>query len=169
MQIHRSIKCLDVYCENEKNGCKWIGQVEAIEKHLKECSYNSIPCEYQIIGCKTRIPRSLQIEYNQKDMKMHFNLVLGCVKELNDTKRQLQHANDKLIKSNNQLSYYQRNIQECEEKLKNANEALARFEQNRVKTLTKKRRETEWLIYLALISLFFNLVTLYIVIPVLTS
>ena len=168
--------------------------MEAIEKHLKECSYNSIPCEYQIIGCKTRMPHSLQIEHNQKDMKMHFNLVLGCVKELNDTKRQLQHANDKLIKSNdqmsyyqrnvqeqlqhandkliksnNQLSYYQRNVQECEEKLKNANEALARFEQNRVKTLTKKRRETEWLIYLALISLFFNIVTLYIVIPVLTS
>ena len=31
VQIHRSIECLDVYCEYEKNGCKWIGQVEAIE------------------------------------------------------------------------------------------------------------------------------------------
>ena len=64
---------------------------------MKECIYCPIQCEYQIIGCKARIPRSLQIEHNQKDMKMHFNLVLGCVKELNDAKKQLKHTKDKLI------------------------------------------------------------------------
>ena len=164
VQIHRSIKCLDVYCEYDRNGCKWIGQVEAIEKHLKECLYYPIPCEYQIIGCKTRMPRSIQIEHNQKDMKMHFNLVLGCVKELNDTKRQLKHAKDELIESNDHLRYYQRNyhgVQECEERLNGIKKALIHAQQDMHETETKKAREMSWLMIFLIISVLFNLLLLH--------
>ena len=95
VQIRRSIKQLDVYCEYEKNGCKWIGQVEAIDKHLQKCHYKPMPCEYHIVGCKTKVAYSRQTEHNQKDMKRHFKLVLDCVKKLNDTREQLKDYENK--------------------------------------------------------------------------
>ena len=174
VQIDRSIKCLNVYCEYERNGCRWIGQVEGIKKHMKECLFYPVPCEYQIIGCKKLVPRSLQVDHNWRYMKMHFNLVLGCVKELNDTKRQLQHAKDELIESNDLLCYYQRNyddveeceeklnnanedLKECEEKLKKANRALFYVEQDLYETKTKKARKMMWLTFFLIISLLCNL------------
>lgn len=121
VQIHRSIKCLDVYCEYEKDGCKWVGQVETIEKHLEECLYYPIPCEYHIVGCKDKIPRNFQIKHNQKNMKKHFILVSGCSKELNDTKTQLKNAKDELNDAKKQLK---KELNDTKKQFKNAKDEL---------------------------------------------
>ena len=154
VQIRRSIKQLDVYCEYVKDGCKWIGQVEAIEKHLKECRYKPTPCEYHIIGCKAKVTRGRQIEHNQKDKKKHFKLVLDCVKklkdtqqQLNDTQQQLEDSEDKLIRQKNTDAL------NFAVKLSNANVMLAdtRRELAMAKTLKAHILKVEWLIIIFLV------------------
>ena len=133
VQICRRIKQLDVYCEYENDGCQWIGQVEAINKHLKdECSYKPILCEYHIVGCKTKIIHGLQVEHNQKDMKNHFKLVSDCVKklkdteqQLKDTEQQLKYSEDKLTEHEDKLIKYNTRHNDDNVKLKNANARLA--------------------------------------------
>ena len=176
VQIHRSIRCLDVYCEYEKDGCKWVGQVEAIEKHLKEWHY-PIPCEYHIVGCKDKIICNFQIRHNLENMKKHFILVSRCSKELNDTKKQLKNAKDelndtkkqlknakdKLIKRENQLRYYQINDYNAEIKLKRAEANLMNIIREQAETKDKNNQEKNCLILFLVVSVLFNILAVCVV------
>lgn len=102
MEIYQCIPLLDVYCEYEEEGCRWRGKVKEIDKHMKECYYLPVPCEYHIVGCKAKVARPHQIEHNQAYIHIHFSLVLDCVKELNYTKQQLKDSERELAKSNHE-------------------------------------------------------------------
>ena len=152
MQICRCIKQLDVYCEYENDGCQWIGQVEAIDKHLKECFYKPILCEYHIVGCKTKIICGLQVEHNQKDMKNHLKLVSDCVKKLKDTEQQLNYSEDKLTEYEDMLIEYNTRHNDDGVKLK---KAKARLAYTKEKLATAKNHEYEiiqWFIIFLVIS-----------------
>ncbi len=41
---HREIQALEVSCDYEKNGCKWIGTVGTLDKHKALCGYAKVPC-----------------------------------------------------------------------------------------------------------------------------
>ena len=54
-QIDRAVRSLHVYCTNEKEGCKWQGEVNDIVAHLSCCQYESIECENS--GCGISVQR----------------------------------------------------------------------------------------------------------------
>ena len=54
-QIDRAVRSLHVYCTNEKEGCKWKGEINDIVKHLKCCQYESVECENS--GCDSTVQR----------------------------------------------------------------------------------------------------------------
>lgn len=158
-QNHHRIKHLDVCCKHEKEGCKWIGQVKAIKKHLKECTYKPTPCEYHIVGCKVKVAHSCQTEHNQKYMKKHFNMVSDCIKELKDTKRQLSDAENKLDDCNNQLIYYKKKNHDAQlhayvvgRQLRDTNIEQAHSQQKLATTLTNNNKMKNWLILLLVAS-----------------
>ena len=151
VQIRRSVKQLDVYCEYVKDGCKWIGQVE--------CRYKPTPCEYHIIGCKAKVACGHQIEHSQKDMKKHFKLVLDCVKKLKDTQQQLDDTQQQLEDSEDQLIYIQKNTDALNfaVKLSNANELLADTRRELAMAKTPKAHDilkVEWPIIIFVESCF---------------
>ena len=56
-QIDRAVRSLRVYCTNEKEGCKWQGEINDIAKHLTCCEYEGVTCENE--GCKDIVQRQL--------------------------------------------------------------------------------------------------------------
>ena len=96
IQIDQVIQVLDVYCDYQVEGCKWMGKVEKIDDHLKVCLYLPVPCEYHIVGCTDKTTRLLQADHNTKNMKQHFLLVSNCAQELSNTQQQVRDSENKL-------------------------------------------------------------------------
>ena len=40
----RDIQSLEVRCDNDQEGCQWIGELLSLENHFKNCGYTKIPC-----------------------------------------------------------------------------------------------------------------------------
>lgn len=93
VQLHRQIQSLHVFCDNKETGCEWVGEVEAIKRHAKQCPYNTVTCDYHIVGCTAKIPLHLLSEHNREKAKDHISLVQLKVEELKITKAMLQQAN----------------------------------------------------------------------------
>lgn len=118
VQLRRQIESLQVFCDNKKVGCKWVGEVEAIKRHMKQCLCCVVACEYHIVGCNVRIPRHLQTEHNRENADDHIFMVQQKVEELNQTNKalnstkalldvatiELQHTKTKLNNTNTQLN-----------------------------------------------------------------
>ena len=49
------MRSLHVYCTNEKEGCKWQGEVNDIDTHLKSCQFEGVKCENH--GCEKNLQR----------------------------------------------------------------------------------------------------------------
>lgn len=96
VQLRRQITSLHVFCDNKEKGCEWIGEVEAIERHKKQCTYYMIKCEYHIAGCDVRILCHLQTEHNMEKAEEHILMVQQKVKELDSTKVILHQTNEAL-------------------------------------------------------------------------
>ena len=43
----RDIQSLRVKCENEEDGCEWVGELRSLEDHLQKCDYIKLPCPNQ--------------------------------------------------------------------------------------------------------------------------
>jgi len=57
--------CLIIYCPNaplNSGLCKWKGEFENLNEHMKICEYSEIECQN---GCKTKIIRKDQIKHNE--------------------------------------------------------------------------------------------------------
>ena len=54
-QIDRAVRSLHVYCENEKEECKWQGEIYNIDAHLNCCQYKRVECENS--GCDATVQR----------------------------------------------------------------------------------------------------------------
>ena len=54
-QIDRAVRSLHVYCTNEKEGCKWQGEVNNIDTHLRSCQFEGVKCENH--GCEKNFQR----------------------------------------------------------------------------------------------------------------
>ena len=47
-QLCRLILDLKVRCSNTNNGCVWLGELRALQKHVSsECEYLEVPCQYE--------------------------------------------------------------------------------------------------------------------------
>ena len=53
------MKALKVRCDNLKNGCQWVGQLGAVDKHHKTCGYAIVPCENEGCDCTNLQRRDL--------------------------------------------------------------------------------------------------------------
>ncbi|XP_065920309.1 TNF receptor-associated factor 3-like [Dysidea avara] len=58
-QIDRKIRSLKVYCSNEDKGCKWLGEVNDIQKHLD----NNGGCEFEEVKCPKRCEMFIQRQH----------------------------------------------------------------------------------------------------------
>ena len=96
VQLHRQIKSLHVFCDNKEIGCEWIGQVDAVKRHMNQCPYSMVTCDYHMVGCTAKIPLHLLSEHYGEKEKDHVFLVQLKVEELEITKVMLQQANEAL-------------------------------------------------------------------------
>ncbi|XP_019619278.1 PREDICTED: TNF receptor-associated factor 2-like isoform X2 [Branchiostoma belcheri] len=53
--IEREIQSIEVFCNNDDDGCKWEGLLKELKIHLAECGYEKIACIHQ--DCGERFPR----------------------------------------------------------------------------------------------------------------
>ena len=69
--------------------------------HLAACPEQVVPCRYQSLGCKARLPRK-QMEQHMKDKDTHLEIAMATtteiVDELNRVKTESREAMDKLQK-----------------------------------------------------------------------
>ena len=56
-QINRAVRSLRVYCTNEKEGCKWQGEINDLVGHLSSCQFENVECENS--GCGIIMKRQL--------------------------------------------------------------------------------------------------------------
>ena len=49
-QIDRAVRSLHVYCTNEKEGCKWQGEINDIVGHVNCCQYEDVKCTNSSCG-----------------------------------------------------------------------------------------------------------------------
>ena len=128
VQISRQIESLQVYCENRNQGCTWIGTLQTKNMHLKECPFEKVPCEYQIVGCNATVTRIFQMQHNINEMKTHFSMVAKCVEEKlklnNSTKQQLEYSNQKLQNTSQQLQNTRQQLAYSERRLNNIRQEL---------------------------------------------
>lgn len=103
VQLRREIESLRVYCDNKNLGCDWIGGVEAIKRHMKQCPYCVGACEYHIVGCNIRIPQHMQTEHNREKAEDHIFLVQQKMEELDITKVMLNQASNELNSTKQEL------------------------------------------------------------------
>ena len=96
VQLRRQITSLHVFCDNKENGCEWVGEIEAIGRHKKQCTYYMVICEYHIAGCNVRIPHNLQMEHNREKAGEHILMVQQKVEELDSTKVMLHQTSKAL-------------------------------------------------------------------------
>ena len=49
----REVRALQVYCNNKKEGCTWIGDLSHLDSHLRTCPYHTVPCN-QLCGAQVK-------------------------------------------------------------------------------------------------------------------
>lgn len=64
-QMDRAVRSLRVYCTNEKEGCKWEGEINDIIEHLNGCQYEGVECENS--GCKSTVQRQHLKSHMEED------------------------------------------------------------------------------------------------------
>ena len=84
------------------NNCEKRGIVRNdMPSHLAECPEQVVPCRYQSLGCKARLPRK-QMEQHMKDKDTHLEIAMATtteiVDELNRFKTESREAIEKLKK-----------------------------------------------------------------------
>ncbi len=73
----REIKSLRVYCNYKDAGCKWIGELRDVEKHMNTCNYQTVQCP----DCKsTLLKRNLDKHRSDKCKMRKYKCPL-CMEE----------------------------------------------------------------------------------------
>lgn len=66
----RRIKTLRVWCDNERYGCQWEGELMNLKGHVLQCRHNAVPCKL----CSQRVLRSEIVSHlKTKCMKRRYN------------------------------------------------------------------------------------------------
>ena len=62
-ELERQILCLKVYCENNEDGCEWIGDLKHLDNHLdKDCPHVTVQCS---LDCGLEMKRADLITHIQ--------------------------------------------------------------------------------------------------------
>ena len=64
-QIDRAVRGIRVYCTNEKEGCKWQGEINNIFEHLNCCQYEGVTCENN--DCEISVQRQFLSSHMEQD------------------------------------------------------------------------------------------------------
>ena len=72
-----NIRKLKIYCSNRDKGCDKKVTMAELSTHLKTCS---VPCKYKWAGC-TKVAAGKELEDHEEDVKEHFGLTIGTIKE----------------------------------------------------------------------------------------
>jgi len=92
---YASLICLEIGCLFESEGCKWVGQLGDLEKHLVTCEYSDHPCKFNKNGCNFKGKKD-QLEEHLKSAKdQHFTLIM---KENEKMEVKILECNKKLKK-----------------------------------------------------------------------
>jgi len=68
----RQVISLKIKCPNKAEGCKWVGELYDVDKHLKGCF---LKCKYFDIGCETKMYKEEQTEHYSAKMADHLQLL----------------------------------------------------------------------------------------------
>ena len=75
---YRKVRELKVYCKLKAQGCGWVGELGALERHLDvangNCEFVDVECEFSVIGCVGKMPRK-DLEIHSREF-MHKHLLL---------------------------------------------------------------------------------------------
>ena len=74
----RDIQLLRVKCENEKDGCEWVGELRSLKEHLEICGYVRISCPNRCKYRKGDFDTFLymgEFKIFRKDLQKHLNEV----------------------------------------------------------------------------------------------
>lgn len=72
----REIESLAVKCSNSEHGCKWEGELRALQKHVLDCSKELIPCKYQSIGCKAKVVKKELVAHEEVCTADHLKMAI---------------------------------------------------------------------------------------------
>ena len=76
---HRKVRELKVYCKLKAQGCGWVGELGALERHLDvadgNCGFVEVDCEFGVIGCVGKMPRKDRESHSRECMHKHLLLM----------------------------------------------------------------------------------------------
>ena len=58
-------------CDSSTNGCEWIGELGAIDKHLSDCGYVRLPCPNECEDDDTTCGSDSIFHILRKDLVVH--------------------------------------------------------------------------------------------------
>ena len=141
VQLRRQIMSLHVFCDNKELGCEWVGEVEAIERHKEQCPYYMVNCKYHIVGCDVKLPVHLQAAHNREKAEDHVLMVQQKVEELERTSTTLQHTNEILSITKQELNRSKLELQHTKTKLYHTTDTL-NVSQAKLQKTKKQLNET---------------------------
>ena len=89
--MERKIKSLKVGCTMQYRGCQWEGELRNLEEHLaKDCGYVEVGCEFQVIGCGTKLLRNDVASHVEAGSHNHLLLVSTlCLRQREEFEQRL--------------------------------------------------------------------------------
>ena len=100
--LQQSLYQLKVRCTHQKEGCKWTGELGALDNHLnlnpqpastlEGCSYIVVDCRYRFAGCTARLPRKEMQAHLQENREKHFTLLEGKYNCMSRNQANFQHC-----------------------------------------------------------------------------
>ena len=76
------INALRVTCTMRDGGCDWRGALREMSAHLRRCQYSETNCPFSLLGCSARPLRKDLELHEEENMKLHLNLTMKKVEEL---------------------------------------------------------------------------------------
>ena len=75
----RKVREMKVYCKLKAQGCGWVGELAALERHLDvangDCEFVEVECEFGVIGCVEKMPRKNRDSHSRECMHKHLLLM----------------------------------------------------------------------------------------------
>jgi hypothetical protein len=150
--LHRKIQDIKVSCPQANEGCKWVGEIREVEKHLEiNCDHIEILCP---LGCGKTCKRLLILEHQEEDcpnrtpelklsglarkMEMRLAVVEAVMEDRNKSSQEILALKEELKKVNETNQRLQKKVDDVEAKL---GSSLELQDNNLEETLKKAQLE----------------------------
>ena len=73
-------------------GCQWEGELRNLEEHLaKDCGYVEVGCEFQAVGCDTKLLRKDVASHVEAGSHNHLLVSTLCLRQREEFEQQEEH------------------------------------------------------------------------------